>query len=67
MFEASLKDPDFLFSKTPVLLTGKRKHHPRLKNWPALKFIITIISSQICHLFKFLVLTSSQKAGCLAH
>ena len=25
MFEASLKDPDFLFSKTPVLLTEKKK------------------------------------------
>ena len=25
MFEASLKDSDFLFSKTPVLLTEKKK------------------------------------------
>ena len=26
MFEASLKDSDFLFSKTPVLLTEKKEN-----------------------------------------
>lgn len=37
MFEASLKDSDFLFSKTPVLLTEKKKTSSSSQEFASLK------------------------------